>query len=69
MTHGTWICDACERPVNLAHIIPLSLQAGSISSKCYKFAFCAGCNRPDIHRTVLTKAAKEFAAWIQKNHS
>ncbi len=67
MTHGVWICDNCERPTNLAQLIPLTMTMGEKKSKVFTFAFCGSCNNPAIHQSVLTKAAREFATWLKKN--
>jgi hypothetical protein len=67
MTRGIFICDGCERLINQAHIIPLTFTAVGVSQRAFTFAFCDKCNRIEVHRTVLSRAAKEFAEWAGKN--
>jgi hypothetical protein len=61
MNYGTYICDGCDIIVNRAHIIPFKIPS---APREFIFAFCAKCDRMDVHQRVLTEAAK---AWTSKH--
>lgn len=73
-SHGIFICDHCDRPVNTARLICLSPdkeKAAQIKDKSVLrdvlLALCPRCNQhTDLVKALVYKAAKEYNAWVEK---
>jgi len=67
MQYGIYICDGCDCISSNANVIPLKLMDGSFTSRDFTFAFCAKCDKTEVHQRVFNKAAQEYTEWM-KNH-